>query len=55
VYSAHSPGYSASKAAVVSFTKTVAQDVAGAGIYVNCIAPGGIHTADFEVFLSKME
>jgi 3-oxoacyl-[acyl-carrier protein] reductase len=31
--SAHSPGYSATKAAVVSFTKTCALDVAGANIY----------------------
>ncbi|UCI05649.1 SDR family NAD(P)-dependent oxidoreductase [Mesorhizobium sp. B1-1-8] len=54
VMSGHSPGYSASKAAVVSFTKTVAQDVAGAGIFVNCIAPGGIHTDDFEGYLSGL-
>jgi 3-oxoacyl-[acyl-carrier protein] reductase len=48
VMSGHSPGYSASKAAVVNFTKTVALDVAGANIQVNCIAPGGIRTADFD-------
>jgi NAD(P)-dependent dehydrogenase (short-subunit alcohol dehydrogenase family) len=40
--SGHSPGYSASKAAVVSLTNTVALDVSGANIFVNCIAPGGI-------------
>src|SRR5262249_4612992 len=39
VMGGHSPGYSASKAAVVSLTKTVALDVAGANIQVNCIAP----------------
>ena len=53
VMSGHSPGYSASKAAVVQFTKTVAQDVAGAGIFVNCMAPGGIQTDQFEAYLSK--
>ncbi len=52
VMSGHSPGYSASKAAVVEFTKTVAQDVAGGGIFVNCIAPGGIHTDDFAGYLA---
>jgi 3-oxoacyl-[acyl-carrier protein] reductase len=39
VMSGHSPGYSASKAAVVSLTKTVALDVAGANIQVNAITP----------------
>ena len=53
VMSGHSPGYSASKAAVVSFTKTLAQDVAGANIMVNCIAPGGIRTADFDAYMAK--
>ena len=35
--SAFSPAYSASKAAVISYTKTAAIDVAGGGIYVNAI------------------
>jgi 3-oxoacyl-[acyl-carrier protein] reductase len=52
--SGHSPGYSASKAAVVNFTKTVALDVAGANILVNCIAPGGIRTADFDAYMEKI-
>ena len=54
VMSGHSPGYSASKAAVVSLTKTVALDVAGANIQVNCIAPGGIRTADFDAYMEKI-
>jgi 3-oxoacyl-[acyl-carrier protein] reductase len=54
VMSGHSPGYSASKAAVVNFTKTVALDVAGANILVNCIAPGGVRTADFDAYMEKI-
>ena len=51
--SAHQPGYAASKAAVVSFTKTCALDVAGANIYVNAIACGGVLTPPFEAYLAK--
>ncbi|RZL23042.1 MAG: SDR family oxidoreductase [Rhodococcus sp. (in: high G+C Gram-positive bacteria)] len=51
--STHSPGYSASKAAVVSLTKTVALDVAGAGIYVNAIACGGVLTPPFQEYLDN--
>lgn len=54
VMSGHSPGYSASKAAVVSLTQTVALDVSGANIFVNCIAPGGIRTAEFDRYLEKI-
>jgi 3-oxoacyl-[acyl-carrier protein] reductase len=54
VMSGHSPGYSASKAAVANFTQTVALDVAGANILVNCIAPGGIRTADFDAYIEKI-
>jgi 3-oxoacyl-[acyl-carrier protein] reductase len=54
VMSGHSPGYSASKAAVVSLTKTVALDFAGTNILVNCIAPGGIRTADFDAYMKKV-
>ncbi|NJD31466.1 MAG: SDR family oxidoreductase [Gammaproteobacteria bacterium] len=52
-YSAHSPHYSATKGAVVAFTKAVAADVAGANIFVNAIAPGGVMTPDFEAYLSR--
>ncbi|MER6945316.1 SDR family oxidoreductase [Nonomuraea sp. NPDC000554] len=51
--STHSPGYSASKAAVANFTKTVAYDVAGANIYVNAIACGGVLTPPFAAYLAK--
>jgi 3-oxoacyl-[acyl-carrier protein] reductase len=51
--STHSPGYSASKAGVISLTKTMAYDVAGAGIYVNAIACGGVLTPDLEAYLAE--
>lgn len=54
VYSAHSPGYSAAKAAVISLTQTVAADVAGANIHVNAICPGGVRTAEFDAYLAKV-
>jgi 2-dehydro-3-deoxy-L-rhamnonate dehydrogenase (NAD+) len=37
--------YSASKAAVITLTKSVGKDVAGTGVLVNCIAPAVIETA----------
>jgi len=51
VASMHSPGYSASKAAVISLTKTTAYDVAGANIFVNAIACGGVLTPPFQAYL----
>ena len=50
--SVHSPGYSASKAGVLSLTKTTAYDVAGANIFVNAIACGGVMTPPFEAYLA---
>lgn len=50
---AHSPHYSASKGAVVAFTRSVGYEVAGANIYVNCIAPGIIMTPDAEAYFNQ--
>ena len=52
VTAAHSASYAATKAAVASFTKNVALEVAGAGIYVNAIACGGIMTPPMKHYLS---
>lgn len=51
--SAHSPHYSASKGAVVAFTRSVAYEVAGANVLVNAICPGGVATPAFEQFLAQ--
>jgi len=52
--SAHSPHYSATKGAVIAFTKSVAAEVAGANILVNCLAPGGVHTGEFDAILQSL-
>ncbi len=46
--------YSASKAAVIGLTKAIAKETAGAGIRVNCLAPGMMDT-DMNARLSAEE
>ena len=36
--------YSATKGAIISMTKSLASELASAGIYVNCVAPGWVDT-----------
>jgi 3-oxoacyl-[acyl-carrier protein] reductase len=52
--SAHSPHYSATKGAVIAFTKSVAAEVAGGNILVNALAPGGVSTPFFEQYLESI-
>jgi len=40
--------YSGSKGAVIAFTKSIAKDLAGTGVLVNCIAPAVIDTPILE-------
>jgi 3-oxoacyl-[acyl-carrier protein] reductase len=53
ITAAHSSSYAATKAAAASLTKNVAFEVAGAGIYVNAIACGGILTPPMEAYLAR--
>ena len=53
--SAHSPHYSATKGAVIAFTRSVGAEVAGANIFVNAIAPGGIATPMFDNYLARLD
>ncbi|RDK07232.1 SDR family NAD(P)-dependent oxidoreductase [Cupriavidus lacunae] len=50
--SAHSPNYCATKGAVIAFTKSVAAEVAGANIFVNAMAPGGVATPEFTEYFA---
>ena len=52
-FSAHSPHYSATKGAVIAFTRSVAAEVAGANVFVNAIAPGAVHTTAFDDVLKR--
>lgn len=54
MFSAHSPHYSATKGAVIAFTRSVGAEVAGANIFVNAIAPGGVATPMFDDYLEKI-
>ena len=46
--------YSASKAALVNMTKTMAKDFVQHNIRVNCLCPGMIHTPAMENLLKQM-
>jgi len=47
-FSSFSPQYSAAKGGVAALTRSVAMEVIGAGVNVNCIAPGGVATPPWE-------
>jgi 3-oxoacyl-[acyl-carrier protein] reductase len=51
-FSAFHPVYCATKGAVLAFTRSVAIEVAGANIFVNAIAAGGILTPPMEAYLA---
>ena len=53
-YSAFHPAYCATKGAVLAFTRSVAVEVAGANIFVNAIAAGGILTPPMEAYLAGL-
>ncbi len=53
-YSAFNPAYCATKGAVLAFTRSVAVEVAGANIFVNAIACGGVLTPPMEAYLANL-
>ncbi|MDM0022381.1 SDR family NAD(P)-dependent oxidoreductase [Variovorax saccharolyticus] len=53
-FSAFHPAYCATKGAVLAFTRSVAIEVAGANIFVNAIAAGGVLTPPMEHFLATL-
>lgn len=57
-YTGNDPGlavYGAAKAANVSFTKTLAKEVGGDGIRVNCVSPGTVRTPATAKWVSEHE
>jgi NAD(P)-dependent dehydrogenase (short-subunit alcohol dehydrogenase family) len=48
--SAYLTAYSASKGAVLAFTKSLAVEFAGRGLRVNCVCPGGVDTPLLRLF-----
>ncbi|MNQ99327.1 3-oxoacyl-[acyl-carrier-protein] reductase FabG [compost metagenome] len=50
---AHNSYCSASKGAVIAFTRSVAYEVAGANVQANAICPGGVRTPAFDHFLDQ--
>jgi 3-oxoacyl-[acyl-carrier protein] reductase len=51
--SCHSPHYSASKGGMVAFTRSVALEVIGGGINVNCIAAGAVSNDNWNNLLAR--
>ncbi len=47
--------YSACKGGIIAFTKTMAREMAGAGITLNCLCPGPTETPLFHRFTEDME
>lgn len=57
-YRGNDPGlsvYGAAKAANRSFTKTLAAEVGGSGVRVNCVCPGTVRTPATEAFVEEYE